>query len=108
MVIKEIRILQLLSGGPNIIQLLDVCYEIDEDLYILVLNISTHPSHQIFEHVPCMVPVTYTYDWDTLFRTFTSDDIRLYLQKIFEVKSRPTHHSPNSGHRLRPLTWDRP
>ncbi len=76
---REIKILQGLCGGTNIIQLLDICRD----------QHSKTPS-LIFEYVN-------NTDFKTLFPTFTSHDIRFY---IFEVlKALDYAHSNGVMHR---------
>ena len=64
---KEIKILQLLSGGPNIIKLLDLVRD----------PVSKAPS-LVFEYIE-------NQDFRTLFAQFNDFDIRYYTYKIFEA-----------------------
>lgn len=76
---REIKILQGLCGGTNIIKLLDIC----RDPHSRVPSL-------IFEHVN-------NQDFKTLFPTFTSHDVRYY---IFEVlKALDYAHSNGVMHR---------
>jgi len=76
---REIRILQNLCGGPNIVRLLDVVRD----------QQSKTPS-LIFEHVN-------NTDFKTLYRTFQVQDIRYYIHEI--LKALDFCHSQGVMHR---------
>jgi len=76
---REIRILQNLCGGPNIVRLLDVVRD----------QQSKTPS-LIFEHVN-------NTDFKTLYRTFQVQDIRYYIHEI--LKALDFCHSQGIMHR---------
>lgn len=76
---REIKILQGLCGGTNIIQLLDICRDPQ----------SKTPS-LIFEYVN-------NKDFKTLFPTFTSSDIRYYIYEV--LKALDYAHSNGVMHR---------
>lgn len=76
---REIKILQGLCGGTNIIQLLDICRD----------QQSKVPS-LIFEHVN-------NTDFKTLFPTFSSQDVRYYIYEV--LKALDYAHSNGVMHR---------
>ena len=76
---REIKILQGLCGGTNIIQLLDICRDPQ----------SKTPS-LVFEYVN-------NRDFKTLFPTFTSPDIRYYIYEV--LKALDFAHSNGVMHR---------
>ena len=76
---REIKILQILSNGPNIVKLLDVVRD----------PLSKTPS-LIFEHVD-------NTDFRTLYPTFNDFDVRFYLYEI--LKALDYCHSQGIMHR---------
>lgn len=76
---REIKILQGLCGGPNIIKLLDICRDPQSKIPSL-----------IFEHVD-------NRDFKTLFPTFTSEDVRYYIYEV--LKALEYAHSNGVMHR---------
>merc|ERR1712151_242982 len=76
---REIRILQNLCGGPNIVRLLDV-----------VRDPQSKTPSLIFEHVN-------NTDFKTLYRSFRVHDIRYYINEI--LKALDFCHSQGIMHR---------
>ncbi|KAI8369139.1 casein kinase II catalytic subunit [Choanephora cucurbitarum] len=76
---REIRILQALAGGPNIIRLLDVVRDIDAGIPSL-----------IFEHVNNV-------DFNILYPTLTDQDVRYYMYQL--LKALDYCHSHGIMHR---------
>jgi casein kinase II subunit alpha len=76
---REIRILQNLCGGPNVVQLLDV-----------VRDPQSKTPSLIFEYINNM-------DFKTLYPTFTDYDIRFYIYEI--LKALDFCHSQGIMHR---------
>lgn len=65
--LREIKILQNLAGGKNIVELKD-----------LVLDPATGIYSFVFEWVEF-------YDWKALYNSFTPNDIRLYMYKLLQA-----------------------
>jgi len=76
---REIKILQNVANGPNIISLLDV-----------VRDPLTKTPCLVFEHVENV-------DWKTLYPTLTLDDIRYYIYQV--LKALDYSHSQGLMHR---------
>lgn len=76
---REIRILQNLCGGPNIVRLLDV-----------VRDPASKVPSLIFEHVD-------NTDFKALYRSFCADDIRYYINEV--LKALDFCHSQGIMHR---------
>lgn len=76
---REIKVLQNLKGGPNIVELLDVCKD----------PLSRTPA-LIFEHVN-------NTDFKTLYPTLTDADVRFYIYQI--LKALDFCHSQGVVHR---------
>lgn len=72
---REIKILQNLCGGPNVIQLLDV-----------VRDPQSKTPSLVFEYVN-------NTDFKTLYPTLVDADIRYYIHELLKVNSRPFHKS---------------
>ena len=78
-VLKEIKILQILSGGPNIIQLYDIVQDENTKTVALVIYHKKEFIYlKIFEYVD-------DYEWKTLYPKLTDMDVRFYMYKILEV-----------------------
>lgn len=76
---REIKILQNVSKGPNIVSLLDV-----------VRDPLTKTPCLVFEHVNCI-------DWKSLYPTFKLNDVKYYLYQI--LKALDYSHSQGMMHR---------
>ena len=66
---REIKILETVKDGPNIIGLLDVFWDKEEEKYVLVM-----------EYIDTDVK-----DFRSLYMNFSDYDIRFYMKKILEA-----------------------